>query len=173
MQTLIQQSLVQAEALVGTPWVSIRCRHGDIHKYLLVPIEIYYQGKKHSLKAAVSFHLSHPLILGTDWAGFNQVTKDLVGVRLRWLEKCEVCAAVSGDVGSSDAAEREPTSREHSLGTPPTPEFYPIEDFPLKQSQNDTLCFAFDQVKAIYGQPVRPDAAPSHPYFSIIKDRLY
>ena len=59
-----------------------------------------------------------------------------------------------------------------SLGTPPTPEFYPMEDFQLEQSRDDTLCFAFDQVKAINGQPVHPDAAPSHPYFSIIKDGL-
>ena len=170
MQTLIQQSLVRPKALVANPWVSIRCVHGDIHKYPLVPIEIHYRGKKHSLKAAVSSHLSYPLILGTDWAGFNQVTEDLVGVRPRQLKKCEVCAAVSGDAGSCDAAEREPTSRERSLGTPLTPEFYPMEDFPLEQSWDDTLRFAFDQVKAIDGQPVHPDAAPSHPYFSIIKD---
>ena len=84
-----------------------------------------------------------------------------------------MCAAVSGDAGSSEAAEREPTSRVRSLGTPPTAEFYPMEDFPLEQSRNDTLHFVFDQVKAIDGQLLRPDAAPSHPYFSIIKDRLY
>ena len=41
MQTLIQQSLVRPEALVGTPWVSIRCMHGDIHKYPFVPLEIH------------------------------------------------------------------------------------------------------------------------------------
>ena len=46
MQTLIQQSLVRPEALVGTPWVSIRCVHGDVHKYPIVPVEIHYQGKK-------------------------------------------------------------------------------------------------------------------------------
>ena len=38
-----------------------------VHKYSIVPVKIHYQG--------------HPLILGTDWAGFNQVTKELVGVR--------------------------------------------------------------------------------------------
>ena len=69
MQTLIQQSLVRPEALVGTPWVSIRCVHGDVHKYPIVPVEIHYQGKKYNIKAAVS--LSHPLILGTDWKGFS------------------------------------------------------------------------------------------------------
>ena len=78
MQTLIQQSLVRPE--VGTPYVSIRCVHRDIQKFPLVPLEIHYQGKKHSLKAEVSSCLSQPLILGTDWARFNQVTEDLVGV---------------------------------------------------------------------------------------------
>ena len=173
MQTLIRQSLVRPEALVGTPWVSIWCVHGDVHKYPIVPIEIHYQGKKHSIKAAVSSRLSHPLIFGTDWAGFKQVTKDLVGVRSRRLGKCGGCAAVSGDAGLADAAKREPISRERSVGTPSTPEFYPMKDFPLEQSRDDTLCFAFDQVKSIDGQPVHPDTAPSHPYFSVIKDRLY
>ena len=173
MQTLIQQSLVRPEALVGTPWVSIRCVHGDVHKYPIVPVEIYYQGKKHIIKAAVSSRLSHPLILGTDWAGFTQITKDLVGVRSRRLGKCEVCAAGSGNAGAADAAEREPMSRERSVGTPSTPEFYPMEDFPLEQSRDDTLRFAFDQVKSIDGQLVHPDTAPSHPYFAMIKDRLY
>ena len=46
MQTLIQQSLVRPEALVGTSWVSIRCVHGDVHKYPIVPVEIHYQWKK-------------------------------------------------------------------------------------------------------------------------------
>ena len=69
MQTLIQHSLVRPKALMGTPWVSIRCVHGDVHKYPIVPVEIHYQGKKHSIKAVVSSRLSHPLILGTDWAG--------------------------------------------------------------------------------------------------------
>ena len=153
--------------------MSIRCVHGDVHKYPIVAVEIRQQGKKHSIQAAVSSRLSHPLILGTDWVGFNQVTKDLVGVRSQQLGKCEVCAAVSGDAGSADAAEREPMSRERSLGTPSTPEFYPMEDFPLEQSRDDTLRFAFDQVKSIDGQPVHPDTAPSHPYFSMIKDCLY
>ena len=74
MQTLIQQSLVRPDALVGTPWVSIRCMHGDVQKYPIVPVEIHYQGKKYYIKAAVSSRLLHPLILGTDWKGFNQVT---------------------------------------------------------------------------------------------------
>ena len=48
-----------------------------------------------------------------------------------------------------------------------------MEDFPLEQSRHDTLRFAFDQVKSIDGQLVHPDAAPSHPYFAMVKDRLY
>ena len=48
-----------------------------------------------------------------------------------------------------------------------------MEDFPLEQSRDDTLRFAFVQVKSIDGQLVHPDTALSHPYFSVIKDRLY
>ena len=43
-----------------------------------------------------------------------------------------------------------------------------MEDFPLEQSRDDTLHFAFD-----HGQLVHPDTAPSHPYFAMVKDRLY
>ena len=126
--------------------MSIRCVHGDIHEYPLVPIKIHSRGKKHCLKAAVSSRQSYLLILGIDWTGFNQVTEDLVGVRPRQLKQCEV--GVSGDAGLCDAAERKATSSELCLGIPLTLEFYPMEDFPLEQSRDDTLGFAFDQVKA-------------------------
>ena len=45
-----------------------------------------------------------------------------------------MCAAVSGDSGLADAAERELMSSKCPLGTPPTLEFYPMEVFPLEQS---------------------------------------
>ena len=80
MQSLIRQSLVRPEALVMTPWVTIRCVHGDEHSCLIVSVEINLQGQTHIIKAAVSTRLSHPLILGTDWPGFRQVVKDLMGV---------------------------------------------------------------------------------------------
>ena len=144
MQSLIRQSLVRPEALVMAPCVTIRCMHGDEHSYPIVSVEINLQGQTHIIKAAVSTRLSHPLILGTDWPGFRQVVKDQKGVRSRQLGRCEVCAVDSGDVGSSDTAERGPGS----VGLPAealrAPDFPPMEDFPLKQSRDDTLRFAFD-----------------------------
>ena len=83
------------------PWVTIRCVHGDEHSYPIVSVEIHLQGQTHLIMAVVSTHLSRPLILGTDWPGFRQVVKDLMGVRSRQLGRCEVCAADSGDAGSS------------------------------------------------------------------------
>ena len=173
MQSLIRQSLVRPEALVMAPRVTIRCVHGDEHSYPIVSVEINLQEKTHIIKAAVSTRLSHPLILGTDWPGFRQVAKDLMRVRPRQLGRCEVCAADSGDAGSSDTAERGPGSVGLPAEAPRAPDFPPMEDFPLEQSRDDTLRFAFDQVKSVDGHLVRPDAAPSHPFFSIIKDRLY
>ena len=81
MQSLIRQSLVRPEALVMAPWVAIRCVHRDEHSYPIVSVEINLQGQTHIIKAAVSTRLSHPLILGTNWPGFQQVVKDLMGVR--------------------------------------------------------------------------------------------
>ena len=93
-----------------------------------------------------------------------------MGVRSRQLGWCELCAADNGDAGLSDTAEREPGS----VGLPAealrAPDFPPMEDFPLKQSRDDTLRFAFDQVRSVDGHLVRPDAATSHPFFSIIRD---
>ena len=48
-----------------------------------------------------------------------------------------------------------------------------MEDFPLEQSRDDTLRFAFDQVIRIDGHMVRPDAALTYPHFSLRRDRLY
>ncbi|KAJ8349751.1 hypothetical protein SKAU_G00248810 [Synaphobranchus kaupii] len=157
-QTMIQQSLVRPEALVPACWVTIKCVHRDIHKYPIVPVEIRIKNETHILEAAVSSRLLHPLILGTDWTGFKLVAEKLMGVRSRPLGKCEV---------EGGAASGEPP-----VETPQMPVFRPVEDFPLAQSRDDTLRFAFDQVISVDGQLVRPDAARSHPYFAIIRDRF-
>ena len=41
MQTTIHQCLVRSQALVEASSVSLRCRHGDVHEYPLVPIGIH------------------------------------------------------------------------------------------------------------------------------------
>ena len=69
MQTMVHQHLAEAFR------VSVRCVHGDVHEYPLVPIEICYMGKTHRVKAVVSPSLTHPLVLGLDWAGFPQVAR--------------------------------------------------------------------------------------------------
>ena len=79
-----------------------------------------------------------------------------------------MCAADSGDAGSSDTDERGPGSVGIPAEDQRAPDFPPMEDFPLKQSRDDTLRFAFDKVKSVDGHLVRPDAAPSHPFFSIV-----
>ena len=83
MQTMIHQRLVRSEALVEASSVPVRCIHGDVLYPLciLVPIEIRYGGKKHRVKAAVSSSLTHPLILGLDWAGFPRLLGGLRGCR--------------------------------------------------------------------------------------------
>ncbi len=46
-------------------------------------------------------------------------------------------------------------------------------DFPLEQTQDESIKHAFEQVRYIDGQPVQPVRPLSHPYFAIVKDRLY
>ncbi|XP_061882691.1 uncharacterized protein LOC133633906 isoform X2 [Entelurus aequoreus] len=55
----------------------------------------------------------------------------------------------------------------------PVPQWRPMDDFPLKQSRDDTLRATWDQVISIDGQLVRPGITRGFPHFAIIRDRLY
>lgn len=60
-----------------------------------------------------------------------------------------------------------------SRETPPVPPvIHSTENFPLKQSRDDTLRSTFDQVMSIVGQMVHPEAALMFPHFVLIRDRL-
>ncbi|KAM4562630.1 uncharacterized protein PAE49_011040 [Odontesthes bonariensis] len=107
MQSMIHQNLIRPGALIEASWVDIKCVHGDIHRYPVVSVEILYKGKKHSVKAAVSSRLVHPLILGTDWPGFDKLVGQCVGVRSRLTGTRDMCAVLSGDARLSDAADGE------------------------------------------------------------------
>ncbi|KAM9766884.1 uncharacterized protein ACNS7B_017333 [Menidia menidia] len=106
-QSMVHQSLVRPGALLEAGCVDIMCVHGDVHRYPVVPVEIRYRGKKHSIKAAVSPRLAHPLILGTDWPGFDKLVGQCVGVRSRPTGTWDMCAVLSGDARSSDTADGE------------------------------------------------------------------
>ncbi len=47
------------------------------------------------------------------------------------------------------------------------------DDFPLEQSQDESLKNAFEQVCSIDGKPLQSTRPPSYPCFPILKDRLY
>ncbi len=51
----------------------MRCVHGDMANYPLVPVSIKFRGKIHRIEVAVNSHLKHLLILGTDWPAFTQL----------------------------------------------------------------------------------------------------
>ena len=100
MQSIVHQNLIRPGALIEAGGVDIRCVHGDIHTYPVVLVEIQFKGKKHSVKAAVSSRLTHPLILGTDWPGFDRLVGQCVGVRSRPTGTGDTCAVLSGDARS-------------------------------------------------------------------------
>lgn len=62
---MIHQRLVRPGALVAPLWVTIKCVHVDVHDY-----PVAQSGK---VKVAVDSRLTHPLILGIDWAGFQKL----------------------------------------------------------------------------------------------------
>ncbi len=130
---------------------------------------IKFRGKIHRMEVAVNSHLKHPLILGTDWPAFTQ----LLGI---------VCADASWPTGRGQEEAAARTGEAPAGPAPPasgetrasegvrTPE---LDDFPLEQSRDETLKNAYDRVRSIDGQLLRPDVPLSYPYFSLIKERLY
>ncbi len=65
-QTSVHQSLIQPEVLDKSRVVRVRYVHGDMVNYSLVSVAIKFRGQKHRVEVAVSPHLRHPLILGTN-----------------------------------------------------------------------------------------------------------
>ncbi len=168
-QTSIHQSLMQQRALDTSHKVKVRCVHGEVVDYPLVPVSIKFRGKMHRVEVAVNSHLKHPLILGTDWPGFTQ----LLGI---------ICADVSWQTGRGKEEPAARTGEAVAVPSPPASEettarevMRPpeLDDFPLEQSRDETLKNAYDRVRSIDGQLLQPEAPLSFPYFSLIKERLY
>ncbi len=168
-QTLIHQSLIQPEALDKSCMVRVRCVHGDVVKYPVVLLAIQFRGQKHKVEVAVNPRLRHPLILGTNWPAFKILLGVLCVDASCVKEKPEGEAAVrtgEAEPGPAEAAPGERSAVERLILTE-------RDDFPLEQSQDESLRNAFDQVRSIDGRPLQSARPPSYPYFAILKDRLY
>ncbi len=168
-QTSIHQSLVQPEALDMSCMVRVRCVHRDVAEYPVVRLAIQFRGQKHNVEVAVNPHLRHPLILGTNWPSFKVLLGVLCADASWGKEKPGREAAVrSGEAepGLAEAAPGDRNAIERLILTE-------RDDFPLEQSQDESLRNAFEQVRSIDGRPLQPARPPSYPYFAILKDRLY
>ncbi len=168
-QTSIHQSLIQPEALDKSCMVRVRCVHGDVVTYPVVLLTIQFRGQKHKVEVAVNPRLRHPLILGTNWPAFKILLGVLCVDASCGKEKPEGEAAVrtgEAEPGPAEAAPGERSAVERLILTE-------RDDFPLEQSQDESLKNAFDQVRSIDGRPLQSARPPSYPYFAILKDRLY
>ncbi len=168
-QTSIHQSLIQPEALDKSCMVRVRCVHGDVVTYPVVLLTIQFRGQKHKVEVAVNPRLRHPLILGTNWPAFKILLGVLCVDASCGKEKPEGEAAVrtgEAEPGTAEAAPGERSAVERLILTE-------RDDFPLEQSQDESLKNAFDQVRSIDGRPLQSARPPSYPYFAILKDRLY
>ncbi len=116
------------------------------------------------MEVAVNPHLRHPLILGTNWPAF----KILLGFLCvdascgKGRQPCEQ----EVEPGPADSAPGERNAVERLILTE-------CDDFPLEQSQDESLKNAFERVCSIDGQPLQSTRSPSYPYFAILKDKLY
>ncbi len=168
-QTSIHQSLIQPETLDKSCMVRVRCVHGDVVKYPVVLLAIQFRGHKHKVEVAVNPRLRHPLILGTNWPAFKILLGVLCVDASCGKVKPEGEAAVrtgEAEPGPAEAAPGERSAVERLILTE-------CDDFPLEQSQDESLRNAFDQVRSIDGRPLQSARPPSYPYFAILKDRLY
>ncbi len=134
-QTSIHQSLMQQRALDMSRKVKVRCVHGDVADYPLVPVSIKFRGKTHRMEVAVNSHLKHPLILGTDWPAFTQ----LLGI---------VCADVSWQTGRGRGEAAAQAGEALAGPSPPASEGTragegvkppELDDFPREQSRDEAL----------------------------------
>ncbi len=149
--------------------VRVRCVHGDVVKYPVVLLTIQFRGQKHKVEVAVNPRLRHPLILGTNWPAFKILLGVLCVDASCGKEKPEGEAAVrtgEAEPGPAEAAPGERSAVERLILTE-------RDDFPLEQSQDESLKNAFNQVRSIDGRPLQSARPPSYPYFAILKDRLY
>ncbi len=139
----------------------------------MVPVEIRHKGKKHSIKAAVSSCLMHPLILGMDWPRFNRLVGQWVGVRSQPTGTWDMCAVLTGDVKLPDTADGEGELAVPSQKALQVPAWHSVEDFPPEQSCDDTPHFSFDPLIKTDGRLLCPDAVQTYTDFSLVRDRLY
>ncbi len=149
--------------------VRVRCVHGGVVKYPVVLLAIQFRGQKHKVEVAVNPRLRHPLILGTNWPAFKTLFGVLCVETSCGKEKPEGEAAVQtgeAEPGPAEAAPGERSAVERLI-------LMERDDFPLEQSQDESLRNAFDQVRSIDGRPLQSARPPSYPYFAILKDRLY
>ncbi len=168
-QTSNHQRIIQPEALDKSCMVRVRCVHGDVVTYPVVLLTIQFRGQKHKVEVAVNPRLRHPLILGTNWPAFKILLGVLCVDASCGKEKPEGEAAVrtgEAEPGPAEAAPGERSAVERLILTE-------CDDFPLEQSQDESLRNAFDQVRSIDGRPLQSARPPSYPYFAILKDRLY
>ncbi len=152
-QTSIHQSLMQQRALDTSRKVKLRCVHGDVADYPLVPVSITFRGKTHRMEVAVNPHLKHPLILGTDWPAFTQLL-EIVCADVSWQtgRGQEEAAAQAGEALAGPSPPASEETRVSERVKPPE-----LDDFPLEQqSRDETLKNAFDRVRV---DDLGPEAA--------------
>ncbi|KAG1925540.1 protein NYNRIN-like [Pimephales promelas] len=122
--------------------------HGEVVGYALLSVMIQFRGQKHSVEVAVNPHLRHPLILGTNWPGFQSLLAYLCTSAPERKQRRRRRATVHAGEAvpePSVAVSEEPSVSEKAI-------FLDRDDFPLEQSRDDTLKNAFEQVRVIDGQ---------------------
>ncbi len=160
---------MQQRALDTSRKVKVRCVHGEVVDYPLVPVAIQFPGKTHRMEVAVNSDFKHLLILGTDWPAFTQLL-GILCADASWEtgRGQEEAVAQTGEALAEPSLSASEETRAREELKPPE-----LDDFPLEQSRDETLKNAYDRVRSIDGQLLQPDQPLSFPYFSLIKERLY
>lgn len=122
------------------------------------------------VEVPVSPYHTHPLILGTNWSGFQAFREISVDESCISEGRGEMCAALPGEaVPVPSRSGGHQGDIEGVEGTaPPSLAAIALGDFLLEQSRNETPRHAFDQVRVIDSQQIQPNVALSHPYYFLL-----
>ncbi len=139
----------------------MRCVHGDVVNYPLVPVSIQFRGK------CIEWRWRLIPTLGIRWF-WGQIGQHLHNYFWETGRGNREAVTQTGDAVSGHAQTGLEETRVRVELKPSE-----LDDFPLEQSRDEMLKNANDRVRTIDGQPLQPDHLLSYTHFSLIKDRLY
>ncbi len=120
-RTMVRRELVPEGKFLEGEAVTVRCAHGDMVLYPLAEVELELEGRKRTVKAAVSETLPVSVLLGTDVPELGQLLRvNPSSVHSEGVEEALV-VTTRAQQKRKESEERIQASKEERSGVKPTP----------------------------------------------------